>query len=646
MKNSRTKFWPALLLMLCVGTQAAAQLDVVTLPAGLQPAPASEMIVFSNDLYMVLQNDAHDTFYLYRYNGVTFVHVPLPTGYKLYRDTEFEELNSKIYFMPDHADTDATAEILEFNGASFNIIHIPESVMPRDSLHLWGHRPFVYNGKLHIEAAYDEYHPLESEYRYSPFWVMYDGATFTKRRVGVPQMTFAPFGSTQPASDKIRYDGRLFTRYYDYLTGRHQILEYGTRITPSRTHINIIAYPGQGEMAEFHHLFYIPVTTDASPPNSPATKLNRFDGLTQTELPLLAGLSLANSSLEVYNDKLWAAMNDGSTVPQLYSFNGSSFAHTPIHGGVNITPEGEFRTYGCKMYFCGSGSDVIGDKLVYKLYTLEDGSLCHQPVWPPLLDRFDEIKINIYTVDNDWCWTNLGIKWPVVVPCKLPDCIDPLFRVNVGTDANNIVWSKDFKEPFDAAFQINDQKPYVTTLALGNEKDGLADVVVLDKELVPAGITGVSLNINTQKKTFNITAEALKGKKIPFTAALLDAKGNILWKQELTAPVSTAITATTSQRGATLRFMYDKGVQATAKTSVAVYPNPSPNQVQITVDTDETKTPARIRITNAQGNVVYDKTVTTPATERPSTLAPGIYIVRVTIGKEEHTSRLVVKPGL
>ena len=646
MKKTRPKFWPALLLMFGFGTQAIAQLDVVTLPTGMQPAPASEMVVFSNDLYMVLQNNAHDTFYLYRYDGVTFINIPLPTGYKLYRDTEFEELNGKLYFMPYHADTDTTAEILAFNGASFNIIHIPESIMPRDSLHLWGHRPFSYNGKLHIEATYDEYHPLDVEYRYLPFWIMYDGATFRRRQAVVSQMTVAPFGSTQPASDKIRYDGRLFTRYYDYITRSHQMLEYrDTRLTPVRTDIGIIAYPGQGEMAEFHHLVYIPAAADGSA-NGPAVKLNQFDGLTQTELPMLAGLSLANSSLEVYNDKLWAAMNDGSTVPQLYSYNGVSFAHTPIYGGVNITPDGEFRTFGCKMYFCGSGSDVIGDKLVYKLYTLEDGLLCHQPVWPPAFDRFDEIKLDIYRIDHDWCWTNIGIKWPVVVPCKLPDCIDPLFRVSVGADANNIVWTKNFKNPFDAAFQINDQKPYITTIALGNDKDGVADVIVFEKELVPAGITRMSLNVNTKKKTFNITAEALKGKKVPFTVALLDVKGKILWTQELTAPVNTAITATTSQRGAILRFMTDKSIQAKPKTTVAVYPNPSSNQVQIMVDTDAAKMPARIRITNAQGNVVYDKTVTTPATERPASLAPGIYIVQVTVGQEEHTSRLVVKPGL
>ncbi len=160
MKNPRLKFLSVLLLLiLCFCIRATAQVTPVTLPAGLQPASASEMAIYNNELYIVLQNAAHNTFYLYRYNAVSFMNVPLPANYKLYADTEFEVLNGKLYFMPYHAATDTTAEILAYNGTSFNIIHIPESVMPRDSLHLWEHRPFSYNGKLYIEVAHDLYNP-------------------------------------------------------------------------------------------------------------------------------------------------------------------------------------------------------------------------------------------------------------------------------------------------------------------------------------------------------------------------------------------------------------------------------------------------------------------------------------------------------
>ena len=647
MKNPRLKkHLSSLLLVLCLSIRATAQITAVTLPAGLQPASASEMAIYNNELYIVLQNAAHNTFYLYRYNGVSFTNVPLPANYKLYADTEFEQLNGKLYFMPYHTATDTTAEILSYNGTSFNIIHIPESVMPPDSLHLWEHRPFSYNGKLYIEVAYDAYNPVEPEYRYSAYWVMYDGSAFTRRHLGAPMMTFAPYYIPQPASDKVQYNGKLYARYWDYVTNMHQLLESnGADETSDRSHYGIIAFPGKGEMIVYNGLLYIPIAADGFP-NSPATQLNRFDGVSQTAVPLPAGLTFASTSFEIYGNKLWGAMNDGSGFAQLYSYDGTTFTHLPMPAGVNIKPDGDFRNFGCKLYFTGTTGATIGGELVYTLYRYSDFRFCARIVSPAPLDRFDEIRFDLYSRGDDWCWTNINIKWPVIVPCKLPDCIDPLFRVGLGTDPGDIAWSKDFEKPFELTLPKNNEKPYITTIALGDKVENLADVIIFDKELVPAGITGITLDINTKKQTFNITAGALKGKKIPFTAILLNADGKTIWKQEFTAPVSTAITAVTDQPGTTLRFTTRSIALPKSKVSVAVYPNPSPDQVQIAIEADETKTPAHIRITNAQGNIVYDKTVTAPATDRPASLAPGIYIVRVTIGKEEHTSRLVVKPGL
>jgi len=647
MKNPRLKrFSVLLLLILCLSIRTTAQITAVTLPAGLQPASASEMAIYNHELYIVLQNDAHNTFYLYRYNAVSFTNVPLPANYKLYADTEFEVLNGKLYFMPYHAATDTTAEILAYNGTSFNIIHIPESVMPRDSLHLWEHRPFSYNGKLYIEVAHDQYNPVEPEYRYNPYWIMYDGSVFTRRHLAASLMTFAPYYTPQPASEKVQYNGKLYARYWDYITNMHQLLESnGASESADRSHYGIIASPGNSEMIAYNGSLYIPIAADGFP-NSPARLLNRFDGVSQTAVPLPAGLTYANTSFEIYGNKLWGAMNDGSAFPQLYSYDGTTFTHLPLPAGVNIKADGDFREFGCKMYFTATTGATIGGELVYTLYKYSDFRFCARIVAPAPLERFDQIRFDLYSRGDDWCWTNVNIKWPVVVPCKFPDCIDPLFRVKLSTGPDDIVWSQDFEKPFDLTLPKNNEKPYTTTIALGDKTENLADVIIMDKELVPAGITGISLDINTKKQTFNITAEALKGKKVPFTAVLLDADGKVLWKQDFTAPVSTAITATTDRPGTTLRFATRSIALPKGKVAVSVYPNPSSSQVQINIDTDETKTPARIHITNAQGNVVYDKTVTAPTTERPAALAPGIYIVRVTIGKEEHTSRLVVKPGL
>src|SRR5690349_20205 len=71
MKTPSPTSWRMLLLALFVTLRAAGQFSPVALPTGLQPTE-SEMVVYQNNLYLVLQNATHDSFSLHKYNGSVF----------------------------------------------------------------------------------------------------------------------------------------------------------------------------------------------------------------------------------------------------------------------------------------------------------------------------------------------------------------------------------------------------------------------------------------------------------------------------------------------------------------------------------------------------------------------------------------------
>src|SRR5882672_8246304 len=155
MKTPSPTSWRMLLLALFVTLRAAGQFSPVALPTGLQPTE-SEMVVYQNNLYLVLQNAAHDAFSLYKYNGGAFTAVPLPASYKLYADTQFEELNGQLYFMPDHTAGDLAnaAERMRYDGTTMTAIDIPDVIIPRDTMQLSGQHPFTFGNTLYIEAVH------------------------------------------------------------------------------------------------------------------------------------------------------------------------------------------------------------------------------------------------------------------------------------------------------------------------------------------------------------------------------------------------------------------------------------------------------------------------------------------------------------
>lgn len=173
---------PSSLLLLAFGiaTHASGQFNSVTLPASLQ-ATESEMVVYQNNLVVVLQNAAHNDFTLHKYNGSAFTAIPLPAGYKLYQDSQFEDLNNQLYFMPDRTTSTGTAELLRYDGTTVTPLDIPDALVPRETMSFAGHTPFTYNDVLYIEATMLD--SIREDAIPITYWIKYDGTTFSRMLV-------------------------------------------------------------------------------------------------------------------------------------------------------------------------------------------------------------------------------------------------------------------------------------------------------------------------------------------------------------------------------------------------------------------------------------------------------------------------------
>lgn len=642
MKKNRPSHWFLFVLALCVTTRSAAQFSSVSLPSGLQPTE-SEMVVYQHSLYLVLQNAAHTSYSLYRYNGSTFTAIALPANYRLFADTHFEVLNGSLYFMPDHVPGDTTAaELMRYDGATVTPIDIPNNLIPKDSMRLSGHRPFVFENKLYVEVV-----RLDS-IRLDPFtvtyWVKYDGSSFSRMKVPVRFTCQVAYTAPIP-SDKKVFQGKLFARYKDFVTDQYQPIRYnGSVVDVDTSHPSYIARPGGCEMEIYNGYLYIPTYT--SGPGTPyGGKLNRYDGITQTAVTIPAALRYANTTLEVYNGKLWGAMYDGAAVPQWYSYNGTTFSLKPLPAGTAIHPPGDQRIFNCKLYITLL-TGTSGGLPVYGLYTYTEAAACAASVLPEAFGRFERIDIRAYGPERDWCWTGIDIDWTFPTPCELPDCTDPVFAASLLEKPGAVVWSKTFDKPFQALFPADDKQPFITTVGMLQGKT-FEDVLIFDKELVPAGLESIGLEMKPQSRQFQLTATADNGKKVPFIMALLDANGKTIWQETYTAPLSTSVKAEVKEPGVSLRFMAVPNLLPKGAARVSVFPNPATPAAAtaIDIDTPGSPQPARLTITNFYGKVIYQADVMAPAVHYP-TLAnatPGLYVVTVTLRSTEYRSVLMIK---
>ena len=626
--------WSLLLFTLCIAGRVSGQFSPVTLPAGLQPTE-SEMVVYQNNLMLVLQNAEHNSFSLHKYNG-TVAAIPLPAGYKLYPNTQFEELRNMLYFMPDRTASTGTAELMRYDGTTVTPIDIPDEVLPRETVRLIGHTPFSYNDVLYIEAI-----SLDStigDATSITHWIKYDGANFSRVELSF-LYTCVREGYLEVVSDKKVFQGKVFMRYYTYLAGRQVISFDGANIELYNDHPDNIGEPGGCDMEVYGDHLYIP-TYEHGPvgpdPLEQGGLLNRFDGATQAKVTLPSGLHYAKTTLEAYAGKLWGVVNDGSFFPQWYAYDGTTFTATTVPTGTRIYPGGDQRVYQCKLYIVMSTGSVIGTP-VYALYAYGDSREC--ALLPTVVERVD---IHAYGRERDWCWTGIDVDWTLPTPCT-PPCVDPLIRVALLDKPGQEVWSKTYNKPFQATFPADDKQSFIATTAIETNKL-FQDFVVLDKELVPAGIEDLKLQMTTHDQKVQLTVATEKNVKVPFIMALQDTDGKTLWQQKFTAPLATVVDVVAPQRGTTLRFMIDAGV--TQVTNLSVFPNPASGNTTIEVGTNGAKLLTRLTITDFFGKTIYQKDVTAPITIQPdlSQAPKGLYIISVVgAAGRVHRQTLVLK---
>jgi len=640
MKKNRPSFcarWSLLLFALCIASRVSGQFSPVTLPAGLQPTE-SEMVVYHDNLMLVLQNAEHNSFSLHKYNGAV-APIPLPKGYKLYPDTQFEELRDMLYFMPDRVASTGKAELMRYDGTTVTPIDIPDELIPRETIRLIGHTPFSYRDVLYIEAisldsTIGDANPITH-------WIKYDGTSFSRMSLFFLYSCIPPWGS-EVVSDKKLFQGKMYMRYYHYLGGRQVVSFDGADVVFEHSdldHPNTIGEPGGCDMEVYGDRLYIPTYRRDPVAPSPLEHgglLNRFDGTTQEEVFMPSGLRYVKTTLEPYAGKLRGIINDGSVFPKWYAYDGANFTATSLPSGTRIHPGGDQRAYRCQLYIVLATGSIIGTP-VLALYAYGDPSEC--AVLPRAVERVD---IHAYARERDWCWTGIDVDWTLPIPCT-PPCIDPLMRIALLDKPGQEVWSKTFDKPFQALYPVDDKQSFIATAAMGTNKM-FQDFVVLDKELVPAGIEELKLQMTSRDQKVQLAVGTEKNVKVPFVMVLQDENGKSLWQQKFTAPLTTIVDVATTQRGTTLRFMIDGSV--TQVTSLSVFPNPASGNTSIEVGTNGSKLPTRLTITDFFGKTIYQKDVTAPVTLQPdlSQAPKGLYIIRVKgADGREYRQTLVLK---
>ena len=627
MKTPSPTSWRILLFALFVTLRAAGQFSPVALPTGLQPTE-SEMVVYQNNLYLVLQNATHDSFSLHKYNGSVFTAVPLPASYKLYPDTQFEEVNGQLYFMPDHTAGDLvnTAELMRYDGTILTAIDIPDAIIPSDILQLSGHHPFAFGNTLYIEAVHLD--SITFDLFTQTVWIKYDGTTFSRMQVPY-RFTCQPVGEPARPSDKRIYQDKIYMRYQDHITGRRELISFdGTTVSVETMHPDEIALPGGCDMEVYNGNLYIPTSTPTSPDRPFAGKLDRYNGTAITAVTIPASLNYAKTTLAEYGGKLYGAMHDASVAPRWYAYDGTTFTLVPTPSGTAIHPAGDQQVFQCKLYI-NLQIGIYAGTLIHALYTYSDIAACS--IIPLPFERFDGFDIRNYRRERDWCWTGPDIDWSIT-PCTLPDCIDPLVRLSLLDKDSKTVWSETYQKPFSTVFPVEDKQPLTEVVALGQKDKTFQNALIFDKDLVPGGIQTIGLSMKPKQNKVQLVVETQKGQTVPIVMALLDGKGKTLWQEKFVAPLNTQINAVSSQRGVTLRFTLAEALKGI--TSVSIFPNPAVGTPAIDIATNGTKVPATVTITNFNGKTVYQKNLTAPIIDHPdlSSATPGLYIVTVTGG--------------
>ncbi len=626
---------------------------------------------------------------LRRYDGTTLTNFPYPVRigrqllYQRFPSQNIADFRSSLFLIL-HEDGGSFKHVYRFNGATFSRINFPGSIL--SNLVVYGDRLYAvietggsaklyaYNGSTVTEVPGGSFAMQDQceirtggNYLYIHGWgdlsaaylIRFDGLGFrpipdVPTHVGALEHVVA-----MPGSEKTYFEFRVYNSVYFY---------DGTLLTES------FSQPGQktplvrwGDEVVFQATLLDP-------------QLFICDDGSCREISAPAGSVLNDArTIAVYRDELYLSLRVGSTdfvhtydrttfteffefpdnangpaldvreglllmVPnpgtgdKAYEYTGTEFIEirTPAEEWLHESKASNTCLHGWSIsYF----DEAIKENR-WKFAVERPDPACVPPppgsatvsVIPSRLSQYDRIEMAAAARNRGWCWNEIIVDWEISPICpgfpKIP-CSDPAISTEFADAKGKIVLYKVFEKPFEFSVPLQDDRGYTMQIGLV-EDDKKTTAVRYEDQLVSKGIESIALDMYPQDDYFFLTVSTDKGVQTPLTITLKDAKGNALWKQNLTAPVDQRIRAFVDTPGDYLELSFG----GKSRKGFTLYPNPVAGTLFI--DGYESLIPVRINVRDLNGRIVLADREVAPGVNEVdlSGYKPGLYVLTITEGKE------------
>jgi hypothetical protein len=616
------------------------------LVAGTEPPTA-----FNSKLYVSCSNGSGN--YVYSYDGTVFVNVPL--GPVVSNTVVY---NGRLWVLRM---TGTTMEVVAYDGSVTTVVRSEAVVAGTDHFKL-----LVSGGSLFVLYSNDDFLAHVLRYNGTAWASLPDLQRFNVAEIiTMPGSTDVMFYVPDYVSYLYYYHGGVITRVpeapldgFSTYTGRFSwngafyfqenyedemtyILKYENGVFQGIVPIPDGAYAHyRAEPVIFNNEMYI-VTRKPSPDFGVA--IYKYDGTTVTHF---IDLPAVNSR------EPWLGVRDGKLIIISDTWNYNNVAYE--YDGVSLTsitaPAGRVirRYWGAADCFYGW---VIGDPFPNNLvqFGAEVKSSClPPPPYPMPFGRLEEFDLSAYAQGRDWCWTGVSGNW-VNPNCLFPPfCQDPAeFQVSMIGLFGRVAYRDEFDKPFTTNFGLSDKLPYTMTVGM-KSGNSFENVVALGPGLVTRGVESISLKVISKDRSFRFTVTTDKNKSVPLTLTLLNAKGKIVYSENVVAPVDKYINGKPSEPGMLLlvtgSITLPKQFQEYGIESIASYPNPTAGKITIDIQrSEDSDVKVAAVVHDLYGNKIWSGLVSDDQLSQIDLTGrrPGLYILTITAG--EASERRVIQ---
>ncbi len=594
----------------------------------------NEMTVLGTALYLRLYNGVEG--HLYKFDGRSFTRIPMP-GNVVSKPITYQ---GKIYTL---VLVGSEAKLFSYDGGS--VVEISGSAIPATS----GYNLIVAGEYLYsIGTGYYVYQPSTLK--------RFNGST----SVVLPSMAFS-----SGIKNIVSVPGTV--EIYIELDN-HNIIHY------NRSRWRTVYDGSEGNISAFvmwNNVLYFQI-------NAVNSKLYKDNGSVTSEVIFPGSAKPAKgSNVVLYLNKLFIPAELPGNIYQIYTYDGTSFTvnfelPVPLYFPHSFIREGnyaiitKFRNGPTVFEYDGTDYTEINapddkhignfltstscfylwnvthyDPYEYVSEIAKENRECPAVVTiiPEALRNYERIGLYLNGKYRDWCWTDLFWDFKIDPICPIPEiCPDPVFGIALSDDYGKEIWEEKFDKPIQIQFPFEDKQAYTLTLSSIQDKSKEA-LFVFDDDLVKNGIAALDITMLPQKDYFLLTAEADKGKQVPFMMSLLNRNGKTIWQEKFTAPMSQEITAYVDEPGVTLQFssipnnindLKNYGI-----TGISIFPNPSKGKLSVEIESNEEKVPVMLTIADLNGHVLWRNEVMAPGTQNVdlSNQKAGLYILTITVGK-------------